>query len=196
MNEIPPSASGKILLVFTSGDPQTAVQLAATAGISAADTALQLHRLIDQGFVIAASADAAGVSVYRLNPKGVRTEEGAPRQRVLVIDDTVDMQELMGVILEGQGYVVVATALQADAVALLQEIAFDLVLTDGFSPKASAVFVSSADVIEAAGATPVALFSAHRVELGPTLAAGFRDLIAKPFDIDRLERQVRTLLGA
>jgi hypothetical protein len=33
------------------------------------------------------------------------------------------------------------------------------------------------------------------LDLGPSRAAGFRDLITKPFDLDTLARQVKVLLG-
>ena len=39
------------------------------------------------------------------------------------------------------------------------------------------------------------LFSAHTIEVDEARAAGFRDLITKPFGIEVLERQVRALLG-
>ncbi len=54
--------------------------------------------------------------------------------------------------------------------------------------------VDSAGVREAAGATPVALFTAHQLDLDAALAMGFRDLIAKPFDLERFEDQIRHLL--
>lgn len=68
-------------------------------------------------------------------------------------------------------------------------------ITDGFSNRISGVFANTADVLHSAGVTPVALFSAHILELDTAQAAGFRDLITKPFEIDRLVRQIRLLLG-
>ncbi len=71
-----------------------------------------------------------------------------------------------------------------------------MVITDGFSAAPAAVVTNTLDVLAAAGATPVALFTAHRLELAAAHAAGFRDLIAKPFDVEVMERQVRALLRA
>jgi hypothetical protein len=48
------------------------------------------------------------------------------------------------------------------------------------------MLTTASDVLQAAAATPVALFSAHRVELDEVQAAGFRTLIQKPFDIIEL----------
>jgi DNA-binding response OmpR family regulator len=56
------------------------------------------------------------------------------------------------------------------------------------------VFVNMADLIRSAGVTPVALFSAHLWDRERAQAAGFRDLISKPFDLDTLARQVKALL--
>jgi CheY-like chemotaxis protein len=195
MRTSPIANAATILLVLTSRDAKSAAQLTAASGLSAAETIRQLHRLTEQGFIIASSADAAGVSVYQLNPKGIRTDALDPQQRILVVDDADALRRLMQVIFEDEGYVVIATAVQADAVTLLEHVAFDLVITDSFSTVPSGAFVHTAAVLAAADTTPVALFSAHRMELAAAQAAGFRDLITKPFDIDVLAQQVRTLLA-
>ncbi len=184
---------GRLLLVLLSADRQTAAQLGAASGLDAVRTLHELARLVEQGFVVV--QDPAGtVAVYRLNPKGVRTELPPPQRRILLIEDDVAVQELMQLLLEEEGYAVIVSRTPADASALLEAVAFDLVITDGFSAAPTAVVTSTLDVLAAAGATPVALFTARRIELEETRAAGFRDLIAKPFDLDGLERQVRALL--
>jgi len=184
-----------VLLLVASRDPQSAAQLAATSGLSTAETLRQIHRLAEQGFVVAGSLDDAGMGAYRLNPKGTRTESTNPHQRTLVVDDADALRNLMQVILESAGYTVVVTAVETDAVTLLQEVAFDLVISDSFSRQPSGGYASATDVLDAAEATPVTLFSAHRLELEAAKAAGFADLIKKPFDLDVLERQVRALLA-
>ena len=194
MSSSPTANGGRVLLLLTSRDAQSAAQLTASSGMSPAETIRQLHSLTEHGFIIAGTPDAEGIGVYRLNPKGVRTDELDPHQRILVVDDADALRRLMQIILEDEGYVVIATAVQADAVALLREVAFDLVITDSFSSHPSGAFINSAVLLAAAEATPVALFSAHRMELEPAQAAGFRDLITKPFDIEELVQQVRTLL--
>jgi len=195
VNECPGGREATLLLLLASGHAESAAQLATLSGLSPPEIVEQLRRLSEQGFVIAAGPDDAGVSVYRLNPKGERTEGLNPHERILLVDDADALRALMTVILEGDGYVVIATALQADAVTLLREVAFDLVITDSFSPVRGAALMSATELLAAAGDTPVALFSAHRLSLARTQEAGFRDLIQKPFDIDVLSRQVRSLLG-
>jgi DNA-binding response OmpR family regulator len=79
--------------------------------------------------------------------------------------------------------------------SLLDRLSFDLVITDGFSREPGAVFVNTADLVRSAYVTPVALFSAHRLDRDLALVAGFRDVITKPFDLDTLIRQVKGLLA-
>jgi CheY-like chemotaxis protein len=195
VNSSPTGSEGTALLLLASRDAQNAAQLTAASGLSPAEMIQQLLRLSEQGFIIAGSPDDAGVGVYRLNPKGERTEGLHPHGRILLVDDADALRRLLTLILEDEGYVVIATALQADALTLLREVDFDLVITDSFSPRPQTALINSAELLAAAGETPVALFSGYRMELAPAQAAGFRDLIAKPFDIDVLIRQVRTLLG-
>ncbi len=183
----------RLLLILTSRDAQSAEQLATASTLSPAETLRQLQRLIDQGFVIVGD-DAGGVAVYRLTPMGGRADEPDPDRRILVVEDDLALRELVVTVLEDEGYAVIAARVPLDAAALLEQVGFDLVITDGFSRTGSAVFTSTADVLQAAGATPVALFSAHTLELDAARAAGFRDLITKPVDLETLERQVRALL--
>ena len=186
--------AGRVLLLFATRDTQTAEQVAAGSGMGPGDVARELYRLTEQGFIVAGSE--GDLAVYRLNPKGVRTEASPTRKRLLVVDDADALRRLMLIFLEDEGYAVIAVALPADAAALLREVEFDLVLTDSFSGSVGGVYFRTVEVIEAAGATPVALFSGHRIELEPAQAAGFAAVIEKPFDIDILAQQIRTLLGS
>jgi CheY-like chemotaxis protein len=183
---------GRLLLILASREPHTTQQLINASGMSLAETLTQLRQLVDQGFIVA--PDEAGVAVYRLNPKGVRTQPPPPQQRILLIEDDLAVQDLMVTVLEDDGYALVIAETTADGVSLLNEVAFDLVLTDGFAPAESAVLTTTEQVRLASRLTPVALFSAHRLELDQVRAAGFRDLIEKPFELDRLEHQIRALL--
>lgn len=129
---------------------------------------------------------------YRLNPKGAGTD-APPQPCILLIDDDLSIQELMTAILEAEGYAVILARAPADAEALFREVAFDLVIPDAFSPLPAAVMANTASIL-AAGSVPVALFTAHRIELDAALAAGFSDLISKPFHLATLERQLRAIL--
>ena len=138
-----------------------------------------------QGFIIANGASGEPMR-YRLSPKDPSADSLAPHQRVLALADDADLLELVMTVLEEEGYAVVAAATPTDRVALLQHATFDVVVTDGFSRVPSAVLTNAAEILQAAGATPGALFSAHPVELAAAQAAGFRTIVQKPCDLDEL----------
>jgi CheY-like chemotaxis protein len=189
----PIAGSGHLLLILTSRDVQSAADLAAASGQSATDTVRSLGRLVDQGFLVV--GDQSGTAIYRLKPKAEQSSVSDLPEHILLIEDDVMISKLVVTVLEDEGYAVVVCLTPLDAMALLDRLSFDLVITDGFSKEPGAVFVNTADLIRSAGVTPVALFSAHRLDLERTRAAGFRDVISKPFDLDILVRQVKVLLG-
>jgi CheY-like chemotaxis protein len=184
----------QLLLVLASRDIRTVVQLAAAGDLSPAETLRHLGHLVDRGFIVAARP-GAGPAVYRLVPKDARVEGPDPHRRILLVEDDLLVRNLVTLVLEDAGYAVIAAGAPVDATALLEQVAFDLVITDGFSKTDSAVLANTADVVREAGVTPVVLFSAHTIELDVARAAGFRDLITKPFELETLERQVRALLS-
>jgi CheY-like chemotaxis protein len=186
---------GRLLLLLISRDVQSARQLSTTAVISLTETLRELDRLIDQGFIIATVDDASHPVVYHLSPKDRRTKVVDPKQRILLVDDDPALNTLMVRLLEGDGYAIIAVTVPVDAATLLNEIRFDLVLTDAYSRTPSGALLGTAEILLAAGTTPVALFTAHKLELEATRAAGFRDLIEKPFDIDEFGEHVRALLA-
>jgi DNA-binding response OmpR family regulator len=131
----------------------------------------------------------------RLTPYVADTTVLEPHQRILLIEDDRDVEDMLRLIVEAQGYAMVVAYTPAAAISLLATMTFDLIITDGFSRAAQDVVANTATVIAAAGTTPVALFSGHRIERDAALLAGFRDVIPKPFDLESLEQQVRTLLN-
>ena len=184
---------GRLLLLLASRDVQCATQLAMDGNLDLAETLRRLQSLVDEGFVVAFD-DAHGMTVYRLSPRDACPETTAPHRRLLVVENDAMLRDVVVKVLEHEGYAIIAVSRPADAVTLLGQVAFDLVITDGFSSTPESATFSSIDVLESAGTTPVALFTAHRVELDAAQAAGFRDVIAKPFGIELLWRQVGALL--
>ena len=184
---------GRLLLILTSRDAQSAAQLARASGLSPAETLRRLRGLLAEGFIVA--GDDTDVRVYRLTPKGAQLDAADVRPHILLVEDDLVLREMVVGLLEDEGYAVIASAVPVDAAALLRRVSFDLVITDGFSKASAAVFTSTHAVLQGAGVTPVALFSAHTLELEQARAAGFRDLITKPFDLDTLLQQIRALLG-
>ena len=188
------TVGGRLILLLASRDTQTAQQLATTSALSLAEVTRQLAHLMTDGFVVLASAPGTQPVVYRLSPKGPPAPPLEPHQRVLVVDDEAMLLDLMMVLLDEEGYGVVAAAAPADAAELLHHVTFDLVITDGFSPQPTLAFVTARAMLRAAAATPVAFFSAHRVDPDEARAAGFRAVMEKPFDLTELLTDLRALL--
>jgi CheY-like chemotaxis protein len=186
------ASGGRLLLILTSRDVQSVADLALASGQSPTDTVRSLGRLVDQGFLVA--GDQRGTAVYQLRPKAEPSSVDDIPEHILLIEDDAMISELVVEVLEDEGFAVVVCLTPLDAMSLLDRLSFDLVITDGFSREPGTVFVNTADLIRSAGVTPVALFSAHRVDRERALVAGFRDLITKPFDLDALVRQVKVLL--
>jgi CheY-like chemotaxis protein len=185
--------SGHLLLILTSRDVQSVADLALASGLSSTDTIRSLGRLVDQGFLVV--GDQSGTAVYQLRPKAEPSSVADLPEHILLIEDDVLISDVVVTVLEEEGYAVVVCVTPLHAMTLLDRIGFDLVITDGFSSVPGAVFANTADLIQSAGVTPVALFSAHTLDPALARAAGFADLIAKPFDLDTLIRQVKLLLG-
>ena len=181
------------LLILASRDLQSAEQLAASGGLDPIETNLQLGRPAGQGCIIA-SDPAADAATHRLEPESAPTDELDPSRRILLVESDLPLGELLTMVLEDEGYATITVHTPAEAVVILSRVSFDLVVTDGFSKTVGAVVGNLAELREAARATPVVLFTAHRLDLDDVLAAGFRDLIEKPFELETLERSIRALL--
>ena len=120
--------------------------------------------------------------------------DAALPRHILLVEDDASICDLVVEVLEHEGYTVTASVTPMEATRLLDQVGFDLVITDGFSTLPESTFANTADVVRSAGPIPVALFSAHTRDPDVAKAAGFRDLIAKPFDLDTLVHQVKVLL--
>ncbi len=118
---------------------------------------------------------------------------------VLVIDDDRAILALMRRALRGEGYGVETAATLDEARPPLAARRCSLVLAD--TPRATdradpAFWAGLAAIRDAAGDTPVAIFSAHSPDAFDGYAArGFAGVVAKPFDLDALLASVETLIG-
>src|SRR5215210_3346087 len=117
------------------------------------------------------------------------------RPRVLAVEDEPDIVAVVREVLAPEGYAVTAVDRVEAAAALLRTGGFDLVLCDGLSSDPRRAWQNALAVLAAAGATPVALFTAHAVAPDRATAAGFRAVLRKPFDLDALLDLVRALTG-
>jgi CheY-like chemotaxis protein len=184
--------SGRLLTILATHEPKTAAQIARLAKQDPAVTLRRLEQLVTWGFVVADAG--AALALYRLGPRHDLARVPTAARRILVIEDDLIVRELVVTILEEENYAVITSDTPVAAQPLMEHVQFDLVITDGFNPYSTAMLVDSIETIRAAGATPVALFSVQQVKLDAARAVGFRDILAKPLDLETFVAHVRELL--
>lgn len=117
-------------------------------------------------------------------------------RRILLVENDLAVREVVTAALTDSGYEVTASSALDDAVARLSAAPFDLVLTSDFTTGAAEVLTASAPVRAAAGRTPVILLTSYDVTPDEVRAAGFRDVVTKPFDLAALDAVVARAIGS
>ncbi len=107
--------------------------------------------------------------------------------RVLIVDDDDVIRNLLGELLDGEGYAVEAAANGKEALAVLQRWRPDTILLDLMMPKMDgwrfrAEQQRRADVAD----VPVVILSAARELEGHGATLGAAAVVHKPFDLDIL----------
>lgn len=117
--------------------------------------------------------------------------------RVLVVDDEADLREVIGEVLGAAGYEVTTAASGAEALSLLDSRRFDVVTMDLRMPG-----LSGRETLEkmrrvAPEVVPVVVSGYATPDDRRAVAAlGAYDVVAKPFDIDRLLQSVAGAMHA
>jgi CheY-like chemotaxis protein len=107
--------------------------------------------------------------------------------RVLLIEDNEDIREGLSILLESEGYDIVAAGSAEDGLAILRKQAFDLVITDYMLPGESGGWmVEQARRESCLGEARVVMITAHPRVVPP---AGVR-ILHKPLDVDDFLRMV------
>lgn len=115
---------------------------------------------------------------------------------LLVVDDELAIRESLAVILEDRGHEVNTAADAEEGWALLDQAAYDLILTDLLMPKVDG-FEFIKQIREKYGRRiPIIIITAHStVEIASmAINAGVDDFIIKPFDIRMVTEAVRYVL--
>ena len=132
----------------------------------------------------------------REEPRGVEAPEGT--ETVLVVEDQERLREVLGVVLRGFGYRVIAARDADDALRLSAEEAgpIQLLLTDVVMPRVSGPVLAQRIRESRPGIKVVFMsgFAADAMEQHGRLVQG-ASLLAKPFRPDDLGRALRAALG-
>ncbi len=110
----------------------------------------------------------------------------APLRRVLVVEDTTDIRELLVDILTGEGYAVDACANGVEALSRMSAERYDLVLLDLMMPVMDGLQLLEEFRRGGGRPPPVVVMSAFERFRGEVAELGARAFISKPVDIDRL----------
>jgi two-component system OmpR family response regulator len=124
--------------------------------------------------------------------------EGAPRRRILVVDDEEEYRVLQTRILSRAGYEVFSAANGKDGLKLYAEKAPDLVMLDVMLPDMLGFdFCRKIRAGAAAPATPVLFCSVRSAvsSLAQGLREGSTDYVIKPFAPEDLLERVRAALA-
>ena len=111
--------------------------------------------------------------------------------RMLVVDDKAEMREMLATAFSERNFTVAQASNGLDAISMLNDQAFDIVITDLNMPGADGLEVLRA-ARQAAPDTPVILITAYgTVQTAvEAMRLGAKDFIAKPFKIAELELKV------
>ena len=114
--------------------------------------------------------------------------------RILVVDDDVALAEMIGIVLEGEGYTVSTCPDGAKAVAAFQEHHPDLALLDVMLPGMDGFEVCAA--LRAESNVPIVMLTARSdtADVVTGLEAGADDYVPKPFKPRELVARVRARL--
>lgn len=112
--------------------------------------------------------------------------------RILVVDDDLPVRELLVTLLTEMGYTVIEAAHGVAALDLLANTQVDLVISDVMMPLLDGVRLCQQ--VKATWQTACILMSSAPQQ--PSRVAGADAFIAKPFDLDRFEHVIETVLTA
>lgn len=111
--------------------------------------------------------------------------------KILVVDDELSLRELLQIMLEGAGYQVWTVGGVRAAIAALDDEEFDLVLTDMKMPDGDGMEVlqHALKVDPAIQVLIMTAFASAQTAVD-AMKAGARDYVIKPFDSERLMKEV------
>ncbi|MFV9507836.1 MAG: response regulator [Oscillochloridaceae bacterium umkhey_bin13] len=117
--------------------------------------------------------------------------------QILLVDDNLLMQQVIGRFLESYGYRVCIATTGAEALALLDPAHCHLFVIDLRLPDQSgiALLATLRGLSGLATCPAIAISGLGEPERHATLAAGFESFLAKPIDLDELLATVQAHLG-
>ena len=121
----------------------------------------------------------------------------AEKAEILVVDDEPSMREFLSILLDKNGYVTRAAASGAEALALLKQRHFDLIISDIRMPDLSGLALLE-NIKQQDLSIPVVLITAYASPEDAVLAMknGAYDYVTKPFKVDDILSVITAALGS
>jgi len=135
--------------------------------------------------------DAASSST----PNGTSVGAGAPRQRILIIEDEPDIIGGLTDVLEFEGFEVAAAADGKSGVKKMRELGADLVILDLMLPDINGYQVCQ-EIRATDQIVPIIILTARGMELDKIrgLEVGADDYVTKPFSVGELLARIKAIL--
>ena len=115
--------------------------------------------------------------------------------RLLIVDDDPDLREALSELLAAEGYEAVAVRDPEEALAILDEHLFHLVVADAFATPRGDPLEIPARLAQRARPTPLGLVTGWAVAAEAAAGSGIRFVVQKPFDLSELLMQISAALG-
>jgi CheY-like chemotaxis protein/ketosteroid isomerase-like protein len=114
--------------------------------------------------------------------------------RLLIVEDDHDIRETIAMVLDEEGYTASFAVSLEDGLALVDAVAFQLILTDLFATSGQDPLASVEALRLRAAPTPVGIMTSWKVPPEEAERRGFRFLLHKPFGLEEFLTQVAAAL--
>ncbi len=115
------------------------------------------------------------------------------KKRILIVDDEPQIGKIFGLKLQLSGYDVVSTTSGAEAIELVRNDKFDIMLLDILMPDVTGFDVL--DQVRQFSQIPIIVFTARHDIFAHAKRFGANDYISKPLNPDLLVEKIKGVLG-
>jgi len=117
------------------------------------------------------------------------------KSRILIIDDEQALRESMGAVLEETGYLVGYAENGAQALKLIKESFYDILLVDYMLPEMNGVECIKQSLALSPDSVPVIITGSSSIEIAvEAMRIGAHDYLLKPLNMDDLQKVLSSIL--